>query len=89
MVACRAHDGPVPRKGSPVPTQAVSFVVRLTQLQGASSAAWRGLITHVQTGAERRFTDFATAVAFMQQYLEPPNAAGSSTEDYRRDAETP
>lgn len=51
-----------------------SFVVRFVQerwrdTQGEPHLQWRGQIQHVQGSEEAPFTDFADAVAFMQQHL--------------------
>lgn len=51
-----------------------SFVLRFTQdvytdEAGESRVRWRGHVRHVQSDAEARFTEFADAVAFMQQRL--------------------
>lgn len=49
-----------------------SFVLRFVrELSEEQGARWRGLIQHVQSGAERNFATFAEAVQFMQgQVLE-------------------
>ena len=56
------------------PHNIASFVLRFTQelwqdTQGEPHVRWRGHIRHVQGDQENRFTDFAEAVTFMQQYL--------------------
>lgn len=44
-----------------------SFVLRFVREVGEEhEARWRGLVQHVQSGAERNFADFADAVKFMQ-----------------------
>lgn len=44
-----------------------SFVLRFVrEVSEEQGARWRGLIQHVQSGAERNFTTFADAVNFMQ-----------------------
>jgi hypothetical protein len=44
-----------------------SFVLRFVREVGAEQEArWRGLIQHVQSGAEQNFATFADAVQFMQ-----------------------
>lgn len=50
-----------------------SFVLRMTQDlwrdgQGDPKVQWRGHIRHVQSDEEISFTDFADAVAFVQQH---------------------
>lgn len=56
------------------PHNIASFVLRFTQelwqdAQDQPHVRWRGHIRHVQGNEEERFTDFADAVTFMQQYL--------------------
>ncbi len=44
-----------------------SFVLRFVrEVSEEQGARWRGLIQHVQSGAERNFSTFADAVQFMQ-----------------------
>jgi len=44
-----------------------SFVLRFVREVGEEQEArWRGLVQHVQSGAERNFANFADAVQFMQ-----------------------
>jgi hypothetical protein len=44
-----------------------SFVVRFVrEVSDEQGARWRGLIQHVQSGAEKHFSSFADAVQFMQ-----------------------
>ena len=44
-----------------------SFVLRFVREVGEEhEARWRGLVQHVQSGAERNFAEFADAVKFMQ-----------------------
>jgi hypothetical protein len=44
-----------------------SFVLRFVREVGEEhEARWRGLVQHVQSGAERNFADFTDAVKFMQ-----------------------
>jgi hypothetical protein len=44
-----------------------SFVLRFVrEVSEEQEARWRGLIQHVQSGAERNFATFAEAVQFMQ-----------------------
>jgi hypothetical protein len=55
------------------PAQTASFMVRFNQQifeeSGESSVQWRGKISHVQDGEEKRFTDFNDALSFMQKKL--------------------
>lgn len=54
--------------------QTASFMVRFNQRifeeNGESKVQWRGKISHVQDGDEKRFSDFNDALAFMQKKLE-------------------
>ena len=54
--------------------QNASFMVRFTQQifeeeNGEANIQWRGKITHVQDGSEKRFSDFNDALLFMQKKL--------------------
>lgn len=53
--------------------QNASFMVRFNQKifeeNGEAKVQWRGKISHVQDGDEKRFTDFNDALLFMQQKL--------------------
>jgi hypothetical protein len=53
--------------------QNASFMVRFNQKifdeNGESKIQWRGKISHVQDGEEKRFSDFNDALAFMQKKL--------------------
>ena len=53
--------------------QNASFMVRFQQRiyeeNGDSKIQWRGKITHVQDGDEKRFSDFNDALTFMQNKL--------------------
>ncbi len=53
--------------------QNASFMVRFNQQifeeDGESKIQWRGKITHVQDGDEKRFSDFNDALTFMQNKL--------------------
>ncbi len=60
-------------------TNVVSFVLRFVHdkppLESASPATgWHGLIRHVQSNEERRFTRWAEAVAFIAQYVDVAEA---------------
>ena len=50
--------------------QNASFMVRFQQRifeeNGESKIQWRGKVTHVQDGDEKRFSDFNDALTFMQ-----------------------
>ncbi len=51
-----------------------SFLVRFVQEQspapGQLSGAWHGIIRHVQSSKEKRFTNIGDAIAFMNNYVE-------------------
>lgn len=53
--------------------QNASFMVRFNQQifeeNGEDKVQWRGKVTHVQDGDEKRFSDFNVALTFMQQKL--------------------
>lgn len=54
--------------------QNASFMVRFNQQifeddDGEANVQWRGKITHVQDGSEKRFSDFNDALHFMQNKL--------------------
>ena len=53
--------------------QTASFMVRFNQRiyeeDGESKVQWRGRISHVQDGDEKRFSDVKDALEFMQQKL--------------------
>lgn len=53
--------------------QNASFMVRFNQQifeeNGNDNVQWRGKITHVQDGDEKRFSDFNDALTFMQNKL--------------------
>lgn len=53
--------------------QNASFMVRFNQRifeeNGDSKIQWRGKVTHVQDGDEKRFSDFNDALTFMQNKL--------------------
>lgn len=53
--------------------QNASFMVRFNQQifeeNGDAKVQWRGKITHVQDGDEKRFSDFNDALTFMQNKL--------------------
>ena len=55
-------------------TNVVSFVLRFVFEEPPGGAArpiadWHGVIRHVQSDAERSFTRWADAVAFIEQYV--------------------
>lgn len=48
----------------------ISFVVRFVrEVSEEQGARWRGLIQHVQSGAEQSFAEFGDAVQFMQGHV--------------------
>ena len=47
----------------------VHFQQRIFEENGDSKIQWRGKITHVQDGDEKRFSDFNDALTFMQNKL--------------------
>lgn len=53
--------------------QNASFMVRFNQQifeeNGEAKVQWRGKISHVQDGDEKRFSDFNVALTFMQEKL--------------------
>ena len=54
--------------------ETASFVIRFTQKifqseEGESQVQWRGNIRHVQGGAEKRFSEFDSAVEFIREKL--------------------
>ncbi|MBK8987584.1 MAG: hypothetical protein IPM39_16155 [Chloroflexi bacterium] len=51
-------------------TAVTSFIIRFIQEQDDNDATWRGLIRHVQTSEEIRFTDIADALKFMANYVD-------------------
>jgi hypothetical protein len=61
-----------PGAGGPE-TRLVSFVVRFVcdapSPAGTPAASWHGVIRHVQSDAERYFTQWEDAQAFMAQYV--------------------
>lgn len=65
---------PPPAPGSPE-TGLESFVIRFVFAPATQpSAAWHGVVRHVQTNTELHFTRWAEAVQFMARYV-PPLAA--------------
>ncbi len=60
--------------------EVVSFVLRFVRDASAErEARWRGTVKHVQGAAERQFTQFSDALAFMQSQLnEVAQAAAQS-----------
>jgi len=56
-------------------TSLVSFVLRFVCDEPAEESArlpphWRGVIRHVQSDAERHFTHWTEAVAFIARYID-------------------
>ena len=66
-----------------------SFVLRFVrEVSEEQEARWRGLIQHVQSGAERNFATFADAVQFMQgRVLE--NSVGTPEEEDLMETKNP
>ena len=62
-----------------------SFVLRFTQDHTARSdpvyTAWRGVIRHVQTNEEIRFTQIDGALAFIARYVDITSCGVVETED--------
>ena len=53
-------------------TAVTSFIIRFIQEQDPNqvpSTAWRGLIRHVQSSTETRFSQIEEALAFMNGYV--------------------
>lgn len=75
-------------------TRIASFVVRFIQetaaettdpadAKGARLAAdWRGVIRHVQSRKEMRFTELKEALAFMDRYVALSESGGAEDDDY-------
>ena len=63
--------------------QTASFMVRFNQRifeeDGESKVQWRGRISHVQDGDEKRFSDVKDALVFMQEKL--ANLTSEATKD--------
>jgi hypothetical protein len=51
-------------------TAVTSFIIRFIQEQDENDATWRGLIRHVQTSEEVRFTNMTDALKFMANYVD-------------------
>ncbi len=51
-------------------TAVTSFIIRFIQEQDDNETGWRGLIRHVQTSEEIRFTNMTDALKFMANYVE-------------------
>ncbi|MBK9711456.1 MAG: hypothetical protein IPO81_09015 [Kouleothrix sp.] len=43
----------------------------------AEAAGWHGVIRHIQSDAERRFTRWEEAVAFIEQYIDLAQGRGA------------
>jgi hypothetical protein len=53
-----------------MPQEMTSFVLRFVrEMSEEEGARWRGLVQHVQSGAEHNFASFVDAVRFMQGYV--------------------
>ncbi len=64
----------------PAETNLHSFVLRFVTDptdggHASASAAWHGVVRHVQSDEERPFAQWADAVAFIAQYVDLHNAA--------------
>ena len=58
----------------------VSFVLRFVRDAGQENQArWRGKVQHVQGSAERQFSQFSEALAFMQEHMN--SAAEAAAKD--------
>ncbi len=66
--------------------QNASFMVRFNQQifeeNGESKIQWRGKISHVQDGEEKRFSDFNDALSFMQKKLEELTQQATNHESF-------
>ena len=48
----------------------ISFMIRfIREADGANGVRWRGLIQHVQSNREQRFSQFAEAMTFIQEQV--------------------
>ncbi len=55
---------------SPDSPRVESFVLRfISDASGNGAAHWHAVVVHVQTNAEKTFTDFADVVAFISRYV--------------------
>ncbi len=63
-------------------TTIASFVLRFTQEEAADPAGspWRGIIRHVQSNEQARFTRFQDALDFIGRYVEMTNDPVSGLE---------
>jgi len=68
-----------------------SFILRFTQEHSSKAdppcAAWRGVIRHVQTNKEIRFTQVESALAFVARYVDI-SPGGDGVEDGDGEEET-
>ncbi len=67
----------MPDSGEPDPTstdiQVASFLIRFVYeaaADGQPTQGWHGVVRHVQSNAERHFTRWEDAVAFVSAYVE-------------------
>ncbi len=67
----------MPETVEPDPTsteiQVASFLIRFvfsTPVEGGAAVGWHGVVRHVQTNAERHFSRWEDAVAFMAGYVD-------------------
>jgi hypothetical protein len=60
-------------------TRIVSFILRFVQPEsGERVRPWHGVVRHVQSQEEMRFTEVAEALQFMQQYVQLEDDLGVS-----------
>ncbi len=76
-------------------TRIVSFIVRFVQPEsGYQAAPWHGVVRHVQSREEMRFTRVAEALQFMSRYvpmeddIAPPPAIPSADASPVKDEES-
>ncbi|MDB5081782.1 MAG: hypothetical protein JWP00_3706 [Chloroflexi bacterium] len=60
-----ADDTPVTLIVPPTPDEPVD-----PELASRNGAAWRGVVKHIQSGAEQHFSTMAEAENFMKKYIE-------------------
>lgn len=71
-----------------------SFVLRFVTDQPdgdheSASAAWHGVVRHVQSDEERPFVHWSDAVAFIAQYIDLNNALDLTRRSTNQHQETP
>ena len=68
----------------------ISFMVRfIREADGADGVRWRGLIQHVQGNKEQRFSQFAEAMAFIQEQVNESVRASFGDEDDEAERPSP